>query len=71
MEEDKVSRKERNFLRKDRETLLRARQSDYIRDMMDDMAGKPEEVCYRPTIILYGVCLNIQRVRSLKVLFSW
>ncbi|XP_022133802.1 neuroguidin [Momordica charantia] len=44
MEEDKVSRKERNFLRKDRETLLRARQSDYIRDMMDDMAGKPEEI---------------------------
>lgn len=44
MEEDKKSRKERNSSRKDIETLRRARQSDYMRELMDDMAGKPEEV---------------------------
>lgn len=51
MDEDKSSRKERNSSRKDLETLRRARQSDYMRELMDDMAGKPEEVCYRSTII--------------------
>lgn len=45
MEEDKKSRKERNSMRKDLQTLRQARQSDYMRELMDDMAGKPEEVC--------------------------
>ncbi|XP_038896890.1 neuroguidin [Benincasa hispida] len=44
MEEDKKSRKERNSLRRDLETLRRARQNDYMRELMDDMAGKPEEI---------------------------
>ncbi|XP_023525809.1 neuroguidin [Cucurbita pepo subsp. pepo] len=44
MDEDKSSRKERNSSRKDLETLRRARQSDYMRELMDDMAGKPEEI---------------------------
>uniref|UniRef100_A0A9I9CH44 Neuroguidin n=1 Tax=Cucumis melo TaxID=3656 RepID=A0A9I9CH44_CUCME len=44
MEEDKKSRKERNSMRKDLQTLRQARQSDYMRELMDDMAGKPEEI---------------------------
>ncbi|CAK9325547.1 unnamed protein product [Citrullus colocynthis] len=44
MEEDKKSRKERsNSWRKDLETLRRVRQSDYMMELMDDMAGTPEE----------------------------
>ncbi|KAA8528374.1 hypothetical protein F0562_035729 [Nyssa sinensis] len=44
MEEDKVSRQERNVLRKEKETLRQARQSAYVRELMDDLEGRPEEV---------------------------
>ena len=58
MEEDKKSRKERNSMRKDLQTLRQARQNDYMRELMDDMAGKPEEVCQGLTIIFYEFFLN-------------
>nr|CAN69547.1 hypothetical protein VITISV_005614 [Vitis vinifera] len=44
MEEDKMSKQERNVLRKEKETLRQARQSAYVRELMDDLEGRPEEV---------------------------
>ncbi|XP_044510632.1 neuroguidin isoform X2 [Mangifera indica] len=44
MDEDKMSRKERNALRKEEETLRQARQSTYMRELMDNLEGRPEEV---------------------------
>ncbi|CAK9186575.1 unnamed protein product [Ilex paraguariensis] len=44
MEEDKMSRHEKNALRKEKETLRQARQSAYVRELMDDLEGRPEEV---------------------------
>ena len=47
MEEDhKMSREERNALRREKEALRKASRSAYIRGMMDDLEGKPEEVCW-------------------------
>ncbi|KAL4604468.1 hypothetical protein ACB092_10G195800 [Castanea dentata] len=44
MDEDKISKKERNALRKEKQMLRQSRQSDFMREMMDNMEGKPEEV---------------------------
>ncbi|XP_075668399.1 uncharacterized protein LOC142638264 [Castanea sativa] len=44
MEEDKISKKERNALRKEKQVLRQSRQSDFMREMMDNMEGRPEEV---------------------------
>ncbi|KAK7822360.1 neuroguidin [Quercus suber] len=44
MEEDKISKKERNALRKEKQMLRQSRQSDFMREMMDNMEGRPEEV---------------------------
>ncbi|XVE70666.1 hypothetical protein DITRI_Ditri10aG0089000 [Diplodiscus trichospermus] len=45
VEEDrKMSREERNALRKEKEALRKASRSAYIREMMDDLEGRPEEV---------------------------
>ncbi|KAJ0026222.1 hypothetical protein Pint_08508 [Pistacia integerrima] len=44
MDEDKMSRKERNALRKEKETLRQARQSTYMKELMDNLEGRPEEV---------------------------
>ena len=52
MEDDKVSKLERNALRKEKDTLRQARQSAYVRDLMDDLQGKPEEVSYGLVLIL-------------------
>ncbi|KAH1065430.1 hypothetical protein J1N35_030417 [Gossypium stocksii] len=43
-EDQKMSREERNALRREKETLRKASRSGYIREMMDDLEGKPEEV---------------------------
>ncbi|CBI19287.3 hypothetical protein VitviT2T_027340 [Vitis vinifera] len=44
MEEDKISKHEKNALRKEKETVRQARQSTYVRELMDDLEGRPEEV---------------------------
>ncbi|XAR48484.1 hypothetical protein NMG60_11031313 [Bertholletia excelsa] len=44
MEEDKISKQERNALRKEKEALRQARQSAYVRELVDDLEGRPEEV---------------------------
>ena len=44
MEEDKISKKERNALRKEKQMLRQSRQSDFMREMMDNMEGRLEEV---------------------------
>ncbi|XVE60623.1 hypothetical protein DITRI_Ditri05aG0142800 [Diplodiscus trichospermus] len=43
-EDHKMSREERNALRKEKEALRKASRSAYIREMMDDLEGRPEEV---------------------------
>lgn len=44
MEEDKTSKQEKNAARKERHALRQARQSQYVRELMDDLEGRPEEV---------------------------
>ncbi|KAK2981032.1 hypothetical protein RJ640_005924 [Escallonia rubra] len=44
MAEDKISREERNALRKEKQALRQARQSTYVRELMNDLQGRPEEV---------------------------
>ncbi|XP_031389886.1 neuroguidin-B isoform X1 [Punica granatum] len=44
MDEDKMSRQERNALRKEKEVLRQARQSAYMRDLMNDIDERPEEI---------------------------
>lgn len=44
MEEDKMSRKERNAIRKEKNIIRQARQNAYVRELMDDLEGRPEEV---------------------------
>lgn len=44
MDEDKMSRKERNALRKEKETLRQARQSTFMRELVNDLEGRPQEV---------------------------
>ncbi|KAL6535215.1 hypothetical protein OROMI_026589 [Orobanche minor] len=44
MGEDKMSKKERNDLRRDKEIVRQARQSAYVRELMDDLEGRPEEI---------------------------
>uniref|UniRef100_A0A2P2KKA8 Neuroguidin-B n=2 Tax=Rhizophora mucronata TaxID=61149 RepID=A0A2P2KKA8_RHIMU len=43
MDEDKISKQERDALRGEKRTLQEARQG-YIKDLIDDMQGRPEEV---------------------------
>ncbi|XVE95163.1 hypothetical protein REPUB_Repub02eG0072700 [Reevesia pubescens] len=43
-EDHKMSREERNALRREKEALRKASRSAYIREMMDDLEGRPEEV---------------------------
>ncbi len=44
MKEGMTSKQERNALRKEKLILQQSRQSDFMREMMDNMEGKPEEV---------------------------
>ncbi|XP_057977528.1 uncharacterized protein LOC131164401 isoform X2 [Malania oleifera] len=44
MEEDKMSKQERNALRKEKHALRQAKQSAYVRELVDTIEGKPEEV---------------------------
>lgn len=45
--EDKITKQERNALRREKETLRQARQSAYVRELMDDLEGRPTEVSCR------------------------
>ncbi|KAM7493489.1 hypothetical protein LguiB_028098 [Lonicera macranthoides] len=44
MEEDKTSKQEKNATRKEIHALRQARQSQYVRELLDDHEGRPEEV---------------------------
>lgn len=52
MDIDKSSKQERNAIRRDREILKQATQSDFIRRMVNDMEERPEEV----TLLVYFGC---------------
>ncbi|XP_019153364.1 PREDICTED: neuroguidin [Ipomoea nil] len=43
MDEDKTSRQERNALRKEQQMLRQAKQSTYMKELIDDIEGRPEE----------------------------
>ncbi|PON38196.1 Sas10/Utp3/C1D, partial [Parasponia andersonii] len=44
MEEDKMSKQERKALRREKNTLRQAGQSAFVRELMDDLEGRPEEI---------------------------
>ncbi|KAM1664883.1 hypothetical protein COP1_044252 [Malus domestica] len=44
MDEDKLSKHEKNALRRDKNTLRQAKQSAYVRELVDDLEGRPEEI---------------------------
>ena len=44
MDLERSSKYERNALRREKEILKQAKQSDYIRTLMNDMEERPEEV---------------------------
>ncbi|XP_051134564.1 uncharacterized protein LOC127253831 [Andrographis paniculata] len=44
MDEEKISRHERNAMRKEKETLRRAKQSTYVQELLNDLEGRPEEI---------------------------
>jgi len=44
MGEEKISKQERNARRKEEEEMRQAHQSAYVRELMDDLEGRPEEV---------------------------
>ncbi|KAG5543790.1 hypothetical protein RHGRI_016521 [Rhododendron griersonianum] len=44
VEEEKISKQERNALRKERRDARQASQSRYVKELMDDLEGRPEEV---------------------------
>lgn len=46
MEEDKISKQDRNAIRKEKNALRQARQSAYVREMLNDFEGRPEEVSF-------------------------
>lgn len=52
MDLDKASKQERNALRREKEVLKQAKQSDYIRTLINDMEERPEEV----TLLVYFGC---------------
>lgn len=44
MDDDKMSKQEKQALRRDKELLRRTNQSSYMKELMDDFEDKPEEV---------------------------
>jgi hypothetical protein len=44
MEEDKMSKQERNALRRQKETLRKAKHG-FMKELIDDMEDRPAEVC--------------------------
>lgn len=46
MDLERTSKHERNAMRREKEILKQAKQSDYIRSLMDGMDERPEEVMY-------------------------
>lgn len=47
MEADKKSKQERDAERKTKNDLRRVRQNEYVRSLVDDLEGRPEEVSFR------------------------
>lgn len=69
MEEEKMSRKERNALRKEKEAYRQALQGSYVREMMDDMEGRPEEVSWLAALLQY--LGKVSCVGSANFVFWW
>lgn len=44
MDDDKISKQEKQALRRDKELLRRTKQSSYMKELMDELEDKPEEV---------------------------
>lgn len=46
MDETKTSKQERNASRKEKQAFRQALQSEYARDLLNDLEGRPEEVSW-------------------------
>lgn len=44
MDEDKISKQEKQALRREKALLRHAKQSTYVKELMDDFEDRPEEV---------------------------
>ncbi|KAL3615854.1 hypothetical protein CASFOL_040148 [Castilleja foliolosa] len=44
MEDEKMTKQQKNTMRRDKEIVRQARMSGYVRELINDMEGKPEEV---------------------------
>lgn len=44
MDEDKISKQEKQALRREKALLRQAKQSTYVKELMDDFEDRPEEV---------------------------
>lgn len=44
MDENKITKQEKLALRREKELLRQAKQSSYVKDLMDDFEDRPEEV---------------------------
>lgn len=47
MDGDKITKEEKQAKRKEREVLWRAKNNTIIKEIMDDIEGRPEEVVFR------------------------
>lgn len=44
--DDKISKQEKLARRREKQMLRQSKESSYVRRLMDDLEGKPEEVCF-------------------------
>lgn len=46
VDNDKISKQEKQAMRREKELLRRSKQSSYLKDILDDFQDKPKEVGY-------------------------
>ncbi|KAJ6919747.1 hypothetical protein NC651_013638 [Populus alba x Populus x berolinensis] len=56
MEEDKMSKQERNALRRQKETLRKAKHG-FMKELIDDMEDRPAEVC---CLLFFWYCVSLK-----------
>lgn len=58
MEEGRKSKQERDAERKSKDTLRRVRQSEYVKSLVDDLEGRPEEVQFFNNLVMWLFYVN-------------
>lgn len=61
MEEDKISKEEKQTLRREKLLLRQAKQSSYVKELIDDLEDRPEEVSclFYTKRIIYCWCITL------------